>query len=46
VRGPADDLAALRIGLDDLREAGTIADVSFEEADGPLEVVIVLADAA
>jgi valyl-tRNA synthetase len=46
VRGPAADLAALQIGIDDLREAGTIAEIATHVGDGPLEVTIVLADAA
>ncbi|HWC69275.1 MAG TPA: valine--tRNA ligase [Acidimicrobiales bacterium] len=46
VRGPADHLAALAIGLADLQEAGSIREVTTEPGEGPLEVLIVLSDGA
>jgi hypothetical protein len=46
VRGPADHLAALAIGLADLQEAGSIREVTTEPGELPLEVLIVLSDGA
>jgi hypothetical protein len=45
LRGASEDIAALAIGLADLQEAGSIREVTTEPGDGPLEVLIVLAEA-
>jgi valyl-tRNA synthetase len=46
LQGAAGDLAALEIGLADLQEAGSIGEITTEPGEGPLEVLIVLADAS
>jgi hypothetical protein len=44
VTAPAPQAARLRLAAEDLKSVGRIGDLVISEADGPLDVVVVLAE--